>query len=81
MANLIWSAPICWDMLPADHKAIHQLWWQEKGLSYTASGYGAKIPSARMVYIDGRWRRVYVTQYGNAGSAWILVKGVKVSVI
>lgn len=25
------------------------LWWHEKGLSYTASGYGEKIPTRRKV--------------------------------
>jgi hypothetical protein len=34
------------------------LWWQERGLSYTASGYGAKIPSRYMIKWEGRWRRV-----------------------
>ena len=45
--------------------------WQERGLSYTATGYGARIPSRYMVKHNGRWRRVYVCQYGNAGTAYI----------
>lgn len=49
------------------------LWWHKQGLSYTASGYGRKIPSARMVKLPGsdRWRRVYVCIYGNAGTAYV----------
>jgi hypothetical protein len=47
------------------------LWWHERGLSYTASGYGRRIPSRYMVRHNGRWRRVYVCQYGNAGTAYI----------
>ena len=47
------------------------LWWHRKGLSYTASGYGARIPSATMVKWAGRWRRVYVACFGNAGTAYI----------
>lgn len=41
------------------------------GLSWTATGYGAAIPSRYMVKYNGRWRRVYVRQYGNAGTAYI----------
>lgn len=41
------------------------------GLTWTASGYGPRIPSSYMVRWAGRWRRVYVAQYGNAGSAYI----------
>jgi hypothetical protein len=47
------------------------LWWQERGLNYTASGYGNRIPSRHMVRWQGRWRRVYVCQYSNAGTAYI----------
>lgn len=53
------------------------LWWHIAGLSYTASGYGNKIPSAKMVRVGGRWRRVYVTQWSNAGTPWILLNGVR----
>lgn len=48
----------------------------------TVSGYGPAIPTDRMVKVPGadRWRRVYVTCYGNAGSAWITVAGRRVYV-
>jgi hypothetical protein len=39
------------------------------------SGYGGKIPSDRMIYFKGRWRRMYVACYGNSGSCYVLVKG------
>ena len=45
--------------------------WQARGSSYTASGYGRRIPSPYMVQWQGRWRRVYVCCYGNAGTAYI----------
>ena len=45
--------------------------WQDLGLSYTASGYGAKIPSRYMVKWAGRWRRVYIACFGNSGSAYL----------
>lgn len=64
----------------AEAVRLAPLWHHEAGLSYTASGYGAKIPSAFMVRHEGRWRRVYVTQYGNAGSAWVTVDGARVGV-
>ena len=47
------------------------LWWHNKGLSYTASGYGARIPSTVMVKWAGRWRRVYIACFGNSGTAYI----------
>ena len=43
---------------------------------YSASGYGRKIPTGRMVQLnDKRWRRVYVCQISNAGTAYILERG------
>ena len=37
--------------------------------------YGPKLRSRYMVHYLGRWRRVYIMQYGNAGSLYITVKG------
>ena len=51
---------------------------QKAGLSFTASGYGAAIPTSRIVKCaDGKTRRVYATCYGNAASVWIRVNGGK----
>ena len=36
-------------------------------------GYGMKIPTPRWLKVKNRWRRVYVTQYSNCGTAWIIV--------
>lgn len=47
------------------------LWWQRQGLSYTASGYGRRIPTTRVVRVDGRWRRVYCCIFSNAGTCYI----------
>jgi hypothetical protein len=42
---------------------------------YSASGYGRKIPTSRMVRLDGkRWHRVYVCQISNAGTAYVVTK-------
>ena len=51
---------------------IVELDWQKAGLSYTASGYGRRIPTRYMVWNGQRWQRVYVCQISNAGTAYIL---------
>ena len=48
------------------------LWWQKQGLSYTASGYGSKIPTRHMVRFNSRWHRVYCRIYSNAGTCYIV---------
>lgn len=54
------------------------MWWHLKGLSETATGYGRKLNSGRLVKLkDGRSRRVYVTQFSNAGTTWIIMDGAK----
>jgi hypothetical protein len=47
------------------------LWWQERGLQFTASGYGARIPTRHLVRYNGRWRRVYCCVYSNSGACYI----------
>lgn len=41
------------------------------GLTWTASGYGARIPTEHLVRYGGRWRRVYCHVYSNAGTLYI----------
>ena len=41
----------------------------------STTGYGSKIPTQHEVRYLGRWRRVYVMQYCNSGSAYIVVAG------
>ena len=53
-------------------------WWQVMGLSQTATGYGAKLNSGYKVNYQGRARRIYVMQYSNCGSAYILVNKIRV---
>lgn len=45
--------------------------WQIAGLTYTATGYGRRIPSRYMVRWFGKWRRVYVCQYSNSSTLYI----------
>lgn len=40
-----------------------------------ADGYGPKVPTRHWVRYGNRWHRVYVMQYGNAGSAYIKHRG------
>ena len=49
------------------------LWWQKKGLSFNASGYGRRIPTTKMVRLPGetRWRRVYCAIYSNLGTCYV----------
>lgn len=49
------------------------LWWQVRGLSYTASGYGRRIPTTRMIQLPGSpvWRRVYCCIYSNSGTCYV----------
>lgn len=41
------------------------------GLSFTASGYGKRIPTTKMVKWEGKWRRVYCCIYSNSGTCYI----------
>ena len=43
--------------------------------STSQTGYGPKIPTPYMFRISNRWHRVYVANYGNAGSAYVTIKG------
>jgi len=50
-------------------------WWQLKGLSYTATGYGNKIPTYYMVKHNGRMKRVYCRIFANIGTCYIVSNG------
>lgn len=55
-----------------EHKT-ELLEWHKTGLSYTASGYGRKIPTSMMVKLPDspRWRRVYCCIFSNAGTYYV----------
>lgn len=55
--------------------------WQEAGLTQTASGYGKRLTSRRKVHFNGRAYRLYVTQYANAGSTWLMARGRKIFIV
>lgn len=50
------------------------------GLSYTATGYGSKIPTPYLVLAEGRWRRVYSRCYSNVQSNFIIINGEETAV-
>lgn len=41
------------------------------GLSWTASGYGSRIPTQYMIKFNGKWRRVYCRVFSNSGTCYI----------
>lgn len=71
--------PLYWQPLDVPYTLERAaLPWQRSGLSYTATGYGAAIPSYRVAVLpNGQRRRVYVTCYANAGTAWINYGGTR----
>ena len=54
---------------------ISPMYHHINGLSFTASGYGRKIPTQYMVNLGNRWHRVYCVIYSNIGSIYIISKG------
>lgn len=68
-----WPSPMAEAERPLD--------WQRRGLQYTATGYGTKIPTSKVIkWSDGKVRRVYCDIYSNAGSCYCMIHGCKVSV-
>jgi hypothetical protein len=57
-----------------------ELWWQKANLSPTASGYGDKLPTTKMVWFAGRWRRIYCRIYSNVGTCYIIFDGQEIVV-
>jgi hypothetical protein len=53
--------------------------WQKAGLQQTASGYGRKLFTTRKLVMTDRrtrrTRRIYVCNYSNSGTAYVIVDG------
>lgn len=72
-----------------DNVAVHQITYldparvtakrqTEPPPNRSRTGYGSKIPSSWLLQLDGKhWNRVYVICYSNAGSAYVLSRGVR----
>lgn len=56
------------------------LWWQEQGLQQTATGYGSKLTTTKMLRYNGRWHRIYCSCFSNIGTCYILSKGQQIIV-
>lgn len=69
---LEWKVHI--DAMPCDIRD-EPLKHHKLGLTYTASGYGRKIPTRYKAYYKGIWRRIYSVCYSNVSSEYIEVNG------
>ncbi len=65
--------------LDSDYVVIDRpLWHHKLGLTYTANGYGRKLPTRYMLSFNcGRFRRIYATCFSNVASYWVIVSGKK----
>lgn len=59
----------------SDPSLVTALRTTEPPIAPTVSGYGGKIPTRFMLRYDNMWRRVYMMQYGNSGTPYILHRG------
>ena len=46
--------------------------WQKRGLQFTASGYGKKIPTNKKARIGKKWYRIYCCIFSNCGTCYII---------
>lgn len=56
------------------------MWYHNKGLMQTATGYGRKLNTGKKALVGGREYRVYASCFSNVASLYIIIKGVKVYV-
>lgn len=58
-----------------ESELIHNpLWYHKRGLMQTATGYGRKIATEKMIKHNGRLKRIYCCIYSNSGSLYIMDK-------
>jgi len=68
------AAPL--EYLPDNPRIRHRpLWYHNRGLQQTASGYGRKLNSGMEAFHAGRWYRIYVCTVSNSGTAYIVTRG------
>ena len=53
------------------------LWFHKMGLMQTATGYGSKLRSSKMVKIKNRMRRIYYICWSNVATYYVIVGGKK----
>lgn len=54
--------------------------WQKRGLLYTRTGYGRKIPTTKMILFERRWRRIYCCIFSNVGTNFIIVNKTEINI-
>ena len=53
----------------------YPLWYHKQGLTQTASGYGKKLATSKIVKYNNKWYRLYACIYSNNGTCYIISKG------
>ena len=56
------------------------LWYHERGLMQTASGYGRKLTTSYCIHFNGKLHRVYCCCFSNPRTCYIVSKGRKIIV-
>ena len=41
--------------------------------SNSRTGYGSKMPTQYMVFVENKWRRVYCRVYSNSGTCYVMI--------
>jgi hypothetical protein len=54
--------------------------WQKLGLMQTATGYGSKLTTTKMLRHNNRWHRIYCMCWSNIGTCYILSRGQQIIV-
>lgn len=54
--------------------------WQARGLMYTRTGYGKKIPTSKQLFVLNRWRRIYCSIFSNSGVCFVIIDGHEVNI-
>ena len=54
------------------------LWYHNRGLMQTASGYGRKLNTGKKYRYNNKLYRVYCCIFSNCGTCYIIVKGEKI---
>ncbi|MBU2061742.1 MAG: hypothetical protein KKH44_07845, partial [Bacteroidetes bacterium] len=49
------------------------LWYHKRNLMQTSTGYGSKLVTEHKLKFRNRLYRIYIMQYSNSGTAYILV--------
>jgi len=64
----------CYDKITVKRKP---LWYHERGLMQTATGFGRKLVTEYMIKLNnsGRWYRVYCCCFSNCGTMYIIKQG------